>query len=57
MNTHALWVSAAILGIILLLIGAFVVSLHILITIGVIFLVIAVILLILKIVRNGASRL
>ncbi len=57
MNTHALLVSAAILGIILLLIGAFVVSLHILITIGVIFLVIAVILLILKIVRNGASRL
>lgn len=57
MNNHALWVSAAIIGIVLLLIGAFVVSLHILITIGVIFLVIAVILLILKVVRGGARRL
>jgi uncharacterized membrane protein (Fun14 family) len=56
MNNHALWLTVAIIGIILLLIGAFVASLHFLITIGVIALVIAAILLILKVVRGGASR-
>lgn len=56
MNNHALWLTLAIIGIILLLIGAFVATLHFLITIGIIVLVVAAILLVLKLVRGGASR-
>jgi len=56
MNNHALWLTLAIIGIILLLIGAFVVTLKFLITVGVIVLVVAAILLVLKLVRGGSRR-
>jgi membrane-bound ClpP family serine protease len=56
MNNHALWLTLAIIGIILLLIGAFVATLHFLITVGVIVLVVAAILLVLKLVRGGSRR-
>ncbi|MBT2502319.1 hypothetical protein [Curtobacterium sp. ISL-83] len=53
---HALWVTLAIIGIVLLLIGAFVTTLKFLITVGIIVLVVAAILLVLRLVRGGASR-
>lgn len=56
MNNHALWLTLAILGLIILVIGAVVSSLHFLITVGIIVLVVAAILLVLKLVRGGSSR-